>query len=390
MVEYSATSETTTDPQVQAALNNTNGIASAKEAQIKALQTQIAELRQEHQFIQEAAAKFSIYMKNHSITHYNDATIEYMEQLIRDERSKLRAGETRNRLDRLERDKAQYETYVTTMEAGKVSIGSRHQASATDLDERGVALLVQQLYNLKHYGQMLKNISKVVGNAYAANFRERPHRIHGKRFWMESPRGGRGNHVEQGPVLWIPKKQNFRQSTTLDNGMDFDGGRDFDGPDTFNPGSGINRFRLTSNGDSRKLSYREPEPQEDDDLGWPSSHDYPSSQWSPSAAEEMPSPVRGIADWTDEDFRQQNGEAGSQGRRPKNENLASSAAARAVLVRSPPASTYSGPPPYTIENSYGPGSRAANGDGYVTRPMFGSAARKRSTWSKVKDKLRGL
>lgn len=131
---------------------------------------------------------------------------------------------------------------------------------------------MQELYNLKHYGQMLKDISKVVGNAYAANFRERPHRIHGKRFWTEGPRGSRGNRIEQDPVLWIPAKQNFRQSTMRNNGVYIDSGPGFSGSDVFDTDSGIKRFmlKLTKGGHSRKPSYRNSELQEDHDLGWPS------------------------------------------------------------------------------------------------------------------------
>ena len=387
MVEYTATSQKTTDPGVQAALNNNGSLVTVKEAQIKALQTQISELKNEHRFIQEAAAKFSIYMKNHSITHYNDATIEYMEQLIRDERSKLRAGERRDRLERLERDKAQYETYVTAMEAGKLSLG-RRKSSTADLDERGVALLVQQMYNLKHYGQQLKDISKVVGNAYAANFRERPYRIQGKRFWMDNSRSGRSGYSEQDPVLWIPKRQNFNRQSTLQNrDLDISGNSQFDALDQTRDESGIKGFmsKLKSNNHNRNPSYRE-HMQHNDDPGWPSSHDYPTSQWSPLTTERQPPPVRSIADWNDNV-----GESSGSHSQYMNEKLAASAAARALSVRSPPASTYSGPPPYGTSEyaqSYTNGNGTEYGNGYAAMPTFGSAAQKRSKWSSLKDKLR--
>jgi len=388
MVEYSATSQKTTDPQVQAALNSNGSLVTVKEAQIKALQTQIAELKNEHRFIQEAAAKFSIYMKNHTITHYNDATIEYMEQLIRDERSKLRAGEPRDRLERLERDKAQYETYVTAMEAGKLSLG-RHKSSAANLDERGVALLVQQMYNLKHYGQQLKDISKVVGNAYAANFRERPYRIQGKRYWMDSGRASQGGHSEQDPVLWIPRRQNvIRQSTLLNQNVDINSNGQFGRFETTRGDSGLKSFmsRFTTNSNNLKLSQRD-RMECDDDLGWPSSHDYPASQQSPSVVERQALPVKSIADWTDDDTSQQGGKAGSLSQY-LNTKLASSAASRALSVRSPPASTYSGPPPYGT-SEYSQPYMNGTGDGYAVMPTFVRAGPKRKTWSRIKDRIRG-
>lgn len=205
MVEYSKTSETSTDPQVQAALSNNGNLATAKEAQIRALQKQMAELQHEHNFIQEASAKFSVYMKKNSITHYNDATIEYMEVLIKDERSKVRNGESRQRLERLEKDKIQYESYVAAMESGKkLGTGS----ATTVLDEHGVAALVNQLYNLKHYGRMLRDISKVVGQAYKANFRERPYRISGRKVWSADPQPLKNGQADT--TAWVPVRQNFR------------------------------------------------------------------------------------------------------------------------------------------------------------------------------------
>ena len=338
MVEYALTSETTTDPQVQAALNDNGNLVTAKEAQVKALEKQISELKSEHQTIQEAAAKFSIYMKKNSITHYNDATIEYMEQLIKDERSKLRAGESRARLDRLERDLAEYETYVATMEAGK-STGRKNSVVA--LDEKGVASLVQQLYNLKHYGQMLKDISKVVSNAYAANFRERPYRIQGKRFWMETPRDN-----DRSLVLWIPKRQNFRQSMLLD--VD-------DQP--------VSRLRKSA---------FETDPKQDN-LGSPSSHLSHTSNHSPSFGEEKKTPpVRSIADLIDDEAAEHD-----EGPVLQNGYLDKQSAGFARPAR-PSGIPNRGPPPYNEVTGF------VGNDALVN----GSAARKPKIWLKVKNKFR--
>jgi len=352
MVEYSLTSETTTDPQVQAALNDNGNLVTAKEAQIKALKKQVSELKSEHQTIQEAAAKFSIYMKRNSITHYNDATIEYMQQLIKDERSKLRARENRDCLDRLERDLAQYETYVATMEAGK---STSRKNSAAALDEKGVASLVQQLYNLKHYGQMLKDISKVVSNAYAANFRERPYRIQGKRFWMETPRDN-----DQRPVLWIPKRQNFRQSMLLDAD---------DQPVAAS--SSDARFKGLVSRLRKSAPKTDPE---EDDLGGPSSHlSRTSNHWPSSGEEKKIPPVRSIADLIEDETAEQD-----EGSVLQNGYLDEQPAGFARPVRRSGIPNR-GPPPYhEVTDSLGNGAL-----------VNGSTARKPKIWSRVKSKFRG-
>ncbi|KAK3393246.1 hypothetical protein B0H63DRAFT_14313 [Podospora didyma] len=198
MVKYSSNSVSTKDPEVERQLNDNGNVAKAKEAALAALRLNMLELKAEHEFLQKAAAKFSIYMKKNSITHYNDATIEYMDHLIKDERSKLRIGASRARLEALERDKAQYQSFVDAMEAGlradseSNKSGGRGKAShqqSPALNERGVAALIQELYGMKHYGRMLKDLAKVVGRAYEANFRERPYRV----------RGGKGHQL----VSWI-------------------------------------------------------------------------------------------------------------------------------------------------------------------------------------------
>jgi hypothetical protein len=180
LVEYSKFKETVVDADVQKELNTNGDMVKAKEAQIRALEKQINELKLEHQEIQKAAARFSLYLKSNSITHYNDATVEYLEHLIKDERRKLRACQDPVRLQSLEKDLDQYKKFVQAMEQGK-----KGNQSSRPLDEAGVAQLVQALYNLKHYGQMLKDLAQVVGRAYEASFRERPYRISSKKYWED-------------------------------------------------------------------------------------------------------------------------------------------------------------------------------------------------------------
>ncbi|KKK14299.1 hypothetical protein ARAM_000797 [Aspergillus rambellii] len=183
LVEYSKNAETRTDPNVQRELTTHGNEIKAKEKAIQALRNNIVELKQEHTQIQTAAAKFSLYLKQNSITHYNDATIEYLEHLIKDERTKVRTGQSRQRLESLEKDLDNYKKFVDTMEQGKD--GSDSCETYIPLNEAGVAKLVQTLYNLPHYGQMLKDLAQVVANAYEANFRERPYRISRKKYWRE-------------------------------------------------------------------------------------------------------------------------------------------------------------------------------------------------------------
>lgn len=182
IVEYEKKNETTTDSNVQRELDLTGNVISAKESMIKQLEAMIKELQHEHSAIQEAAAKFSLYLKSNSITHYNDETVEYMEHLIRDERTKARTSQNRSQIDTLEASLKKYRQFIQAMEQGK---GSGKGKQYQPLDEQGIALVVQGLYNLPHYGANLKTAAEVVGRAYEANFRERPYRISKKKYWKD-------------------------------------------------------------------------------------------------------------------------------------------------------------------------------------------------------------
>lgn len=186
MVEYSRTNTAVVDAAVQRELDETGDVATAKKKTIQSLTKLIDELRHEHEVIQLAAARFSVYLKSNSITHYNDATLEYLEHLIKDEKTKaMHVGKPNRRLEQLEKDLASYRKFVDAMQGGK-PWKSGHRA----LDEAGVANVVASLYGLPHYGADLKNLAKVVGNAYEANFRERPYRISRRQHWREEDLDG--------------------------------------------------------------------------------------------------------------------------------------------------------------------------------------------------------
>ena len=102
--------------------------------------------------IQQAAARFSIYLTRISITPYNDATLDYLEHLIKEEKSKVGYGDDQTRLEGLEKDREQYAEFVKTM---TMSIDAGVKGFKV-LDEEGVYALVDELYKLKHNGGDLR------------------------------------------------------------------------------------------------------------------------------------------------------------------------------------------------------------------------------------------
>ncbi|KAL4799511.1 hypothetical protein BDV19DRAFT_385279 [Aspergillus venezuelensis] len=213
LVEYAKRQEAAIDAAVQREITTTGSMIKTKKAAIKAIEKNIAELKDEHVAVQTAAARFSLYLKKNSITHYNDATVEYLEHLIKDEKMKVRTGQSRLRLEALEKDLDKYRKFVDTMEQGGKTGDS--QKTYAQINEEGVAKLVQSLYNLPHYGQMLKDLAQVVASAYEANFRERPYRISRTKQWCHqsaaqgssSAMYGRGQHQ-------VPRSSFMTQTTT--------------------------------------------------------------------------------------------------------------------------------------------------------------------------------
>lgn len=176
LYEHKETSKTIKDPRVEMLLQDNAKVAHVIEAAIKAKKTTIAEFRHEHRDIQKAAVRFSLWLKHHSITPYNDATLEYLDHLIREETSKVQVGGKRQRLDAFEQYRREY------MELVKVFETNLDQGNDEELlDATGVDGIVKQLYSLKHYGADLRKLRDVVAIAHAATYRERPYRVNASR-----------------------------------------------------------------------------------------------------------------------------------------------------------------------------------------------------------------
>ncbi|KAI9368394.1 hypothetical protein BJX61DRAFT_221358 [Aspergillus egyptiacus] len=337
LVEYSKKQETVLDDKVQRELATTGSMAQAKRNAIQALEKNIQELKEEHAQVQAAAARFSLYLKHNSITHYNDATVEYLEHLIKDERTKVRTGQSRARLESLEKDLENYKRFVEAMEQrDKVGgTGKSHNGEMyVPLNEAGVATLVQKLYNLPHYGQMLKDLAQVVANAYEANFRERPYRISRRKYW----RSGQSASESASSQLF-GRKRSVRFPSALGTA-----GRYYTSSSV--PGN--------FDGSPVRLNEKPMPPQSDSGRGGESNDFWPSEK-QPSS---LGRPVRSIMDWGVAN------EAGPSTGNSWSFNHSSLASA---------------PPPYP-----GPGDSSAGGDQLPGVPVD----EKKGIWVRLKGKLR--
>jgi hypothetical protein len=106
---------------------------------------------------------------------YNDATLDYLDRNIQEERAVVEAGGSRDKLDSLEQSRNQYQQEINVlnehMEKGE---------SSKLLDRAGVENLVEKLHSLPHYGGRLKDIGMVVDEIQSFEQREKTRDFRGK------------------------------------------------------------------------------------------------------------------------------------------------------------------------------------------------------------------
>ncbi|KAF8426192.1 hypothetical protein EV426DRAFT_560164 [Tirmania nivea] len=143
----------------------------------------IAAIKAEYEEIEGAAIRFSIFLKQNSITPYNDATIDYLGFMIKEERGKVAVGGDRSKLDDLEKYLVQYQEQVKILTERMESGKGCELLNAQEVQKR-----VQELYSLFHYGSQLRQIKSVVHQAHGDTFREESHNVRVKsKLWGGRP-----------------------------------------------------------------------------------------------------------------------------------------------------------------------------------------------------------
>lgn len=97
------------NPTVVGLLNTNASSAEKKQAATAGKKALFEELGYELREFTLAAAQFSSFLKRYSIMPYNDATLDYLERSIGDEREKVEVGGSRDKLEQLVQYRKQYE-----------------------------------------------------------------------------------------------------------------------------------------------------------------------------------------------------------------------------------------------------------------------------------------
>lgn len=166
-------------------LKNASDIELQQEA-IQMRKTAIEEFQIEYKQVQNAAIHFGFFLKRHAIEPYNDATVEYVDHLIHQERMKIKNGGRTDELGRLEKYKSEHLERVAiltkAMESGNTTLM---------LDDLGVTQLVTGLYGLPHFGADLKRIVENNERVVDAAFREKTCNVSAGGDWTNKGKRGK-------------------------------------------------------------------------------------------------------------------------------------------------------------------------------------------------------
>jgi hypothetical protein len=168
------------DPVIEQQLLDNKGDVSLRQLAVDQAELTIEEYRSEHKVVQQAAAQFAVFLKKHAMATHNDATLAYLDMLIRDEEAKIAAGGKKQRLIDLQEDRDRHIELTNTLLS--LTNGDSAEDGVLDNleDEQDVARLESELYGLKHFGQNLRDVKNGIAQAHEVTNRERPHHVRKK------------------------------------------------------------------------------------------------------------------------------------------------------------------------------------------------------------------
>lgn len=126
-----------------------------KQKMITARNVEIQELDYELKEIEKASVQFACFLKKNAITPYNDAMLEFMDHLIKEEKDKIAAGGDRKTLEAMELSKMSYKHEISILQGQMDKGDGVCVLKPADVEER-----VGHLYKLKHNGKHIENALK--------------------------------------------------------------------------------------------------------------------------------------------------------------------------------------------------------------------------------------
>lgn len=131
--------------EVEAMLKKNQSEIEIKKSAIQIHERKIKEAKAELKELENATARFGMFLKMNSITPYNDEMLAYLDEQIKEEKQIVNSTRTsQDRLNCLLRTLKEYEHQIRILEK-EMNAGGKQKP----LDERDVEKLVLKLYSLK-------------------------------------------------------------------------------------------------------------------------------------------------------------------------------------------------------------------------------------------------
>ena len=138
----------------------------------------LADADYEYKEVRDAAVRIGLFLKNHSITPYNEGELSYLDRLIESERGRMELSGDRALLEQLLRQRQEYVQQVEVF-----SKSMENDSTGHSLDEAGVEDLVTKLYHLKLFGNSIRGTIDRSSDVYpSSNYRDQPYRSRKKDF----------------------------------------------------------------------------------------------------------------------------------------------------------------------------------------------------------------
>lgn len=203
LYELSEVKVQVTDSEIERQLKANADYVTLRQTGIAQLDQHIKEYNEELNEIRRAAARFCLFLRKNSITVINDATLDYLDMLIQDEKvvietAKQKGFSTNANQKRLQALQDDRQIHIQLVETFNQNMNEPTCPDDMLLDEQGVDALVKKLYNLKHCGENLEHIKYVIASSLEETSRERPFRVQTSSRSKHRARGnGKGNGGHQ-------------------------------------------------------------------------------------------------------------------------------------------------------------------------------------------------
>ncbi|KAM0424439.1 hypothetical protein ACHAPT_010361 [Fusarium lateritium] len=210
------------DKKIEGMLKSNTNDVTVRQRAITHAQKLIGEYQDELDQLRKARAQLVVFLMKNAMTPINDATVEYLDLLIQDEKTKIESGrqlglpvdKNKETLEALRRDRKAHLDLVNDLKQDMI------HPTDQPLTEKGIEDLIKTLYGLKHFGKTLKGLRDTITSSHKATLRERSYRVSRPTGKRQFSRGGFGNEtIDRGRGVEPRVVQRSKQSSRRRRGQ---------------------------------------------------------------------------------------------------------------------------------------------------------------------------